>query len=104
MKNQQTEVFLNKISSKIKNGEFDESLTIPFLTKELLFSSIKARIDKKIETGGTPLLTDAEIKDAVKDAKDAAVSTAYMFIKNKILVKGVDRYELSDVAKKALKL
>jgi len=104
MKNQQTEVFLNKISSKIKNGEFDESLTIPFLTKELLFSSIKARIDKKIETGGTPLLTDAEIKDAVKDAKDAAVSTAYMFIKNKILVKGVDGYELSDVAKKALKL
>ena len=104
MKNQQNDVFLNKISSKIKNGEFDEFLTVPFMSKELLFASIKARIDKKIENGATPVLNDTEVKDAIKDAKDAAVSTAYMFIKNKILVKGVDGYELSDVAKKALRL
>ena len=104
MKNQQNDVFLNKISSKIKNGEFDEFLTIPFMTKELLFSSIKARIDKKIENGATPILNDAEIKDAVKDAKEAAITTAAIFVHNKILVKGVDGYELSDVAKKALNL
>ena len=104
MKNQQSEVFLNKISSKIKNGDFDEYLTIPFFTKELLFSSIKARIDKKIETGATPVLNDAEVKDSIKDAKETAVTTAGIFIANKILVKGVDGYELSDIAKKALRL
>lgn len=104
MKNQQNEVFLNKISSKIKNGEYNEYLTIPFFTKELLFSSFKARIDKKIENNATPILNDSEIKDAIKDAKEIAVTTAKIFIANGVLVKGVDGYELSDVAKKALNL
>lgn len=104
MKNQQNEVFLNKISSKIKNGEFDEFLTIPFMTKELLFASIKARIDKKIETNATPVLNDTEVKDAVKDAKETAAYTAGIFIGAKIFVKGVDGWELSDVAKRALKM
>ena len=104
MKNQQNEVFLNKISSKIKAGDFDEFLTIPFLTKELLFSSIKARIDKKIENNATPILNDTEVKDAIKDAKELAIITAAIFVANGILVKGVDGYEVSDVAKQALNL
>lgn len=105
MKNQQNDVFLNKISSKIKNGEFDEFLTVPFMSKELLFASIKARIDKKIENGATPVLNDTEVKDAIKDAKETAGYTMAMFIKPlNIFVKGVDGWELSDVAKKALNL
>jgi len=71
---EQSKVFLNKISEKIKAGEFDEDF--PFYSRELIFASMKARVDKKLETGATPLLTEAEIKDALKDAKEVAVATA----------------------------
>jgi hypothetical protein len=102
MKTEQSNVFLNKIHSKIKKGDYDSSLTIPFMTKELLYASIKSRISKKVETGGTPVLTDAEIKDAIKDTKEVALITAALFVKHGVLVKGVDGYELSDKGKKII--
>jgi hypothetical protein len=47
MKNINNDVFLNKITQRIKNGDFDTYLTFPLMTRELLFLSIKARITKK---------------------------------------------------------
>jgi len=104
MDKEKSQVFLVKIGDKIKNGDYDKEFTIPFMTKELVYFSIKARVDKKLETKATPLLTDAEIKDAIKDAKETATITASLFIKNGILIKGVDGYELSSIAKKAIRL
>lgn len=82
---EQAKVFLSKMSEKIKNGEFDYALTIPFISRELIYSSIKSRIERKIETKATPLLTDNEIKDAVNDAKEVAGHTAMIFFQNELI-------------------
>jgi len=82
---EQSKVFLSKMSEKINNGEFDYALTIPFISRELIYSSIKARIVKKIETGATPLLNEAEIKDSINDAREIAAHTALIFFHNGML-------------------
>jgi len=48
MKNLNNDVFLNKITQRIKNGDFDTQLSLPFMTKELLYISIKNKLQKKI--------------------------------------------------------
>jgi hypothetical protein len=73
-------VFLNKMKDKIASGEFDKEVG-PFMSKATIYASIKARVDKKLETGGTPLLSDAEVKDALKDAKEVAAITLGIFSK-----------------------
>jgi len=78
--NEQAKLFLNKIYEKIKNGEFDYAISM-FVSRELIYSSIKARVLQKIETEATPLLTDTQIKDAIKDAQDIGVKTMELFCK-----------------------
>ncbi len=39
---EQAQIFLDKISERIKNGEFDKYRSL-FLSRELIFFSIKAR-------------------------------------------------------------
>ncbi len=101
---EQGRVFLKKMSEKIRNGEYDESLNIPFATRELLYASVKARIDKKIETGATPLLSDSEIKDATKDTKETAAITCEIFYKAGITEKTEGGFIISDKWKRFLKI
>ena len=79
------QVFLNKIKDKISKGDYDSDITVPFMSKLTVYSSIKARVDKKLETGGTPLLSDTEIKDAIGDAKEVAAISFGLFKKLGIL-------------------
>src|ERR1035437_2939454 len=97
-------VFLTKISEKIQNGEFDEHLILPLMTKELLHSSVKARINKKIETRATPVLNDAEVLDAIEDAKETAGSTMMIFLQLGLMEKN-DKggYQLTKLGKLATK-
>ena len=81
MKNINNDVFLNKITQRIKNGDFDTYLTLPLMTRELLFLSVKGRIDKRISTGATPILSDAEIKDCLAEVKETAVSMIALYLK-----------------------
>jgi len=103
MKTEKNIVFLNKMLTKIKDGEFDDQLNLPFMSKELFYSAIKSKLLTKIETGGTPVLNDAEVKDVLLAVKETALQTSAIFIKNKIMVKGIDGWELSPVAIKALR-
>jgi hypothetical protein len=80
MNKESSQVFLNKMKDKIASGEFDKEVG-PFMSKATIYASIKARVDKKLETGGTPLLSDAEVKDALKDAKEVAAITLGIFAK-----------------------
>jgi len=89
MKNEQSKVFLSKIREKIFNGEFDEYV-MPFVSRELIYASIKARIDKKLETGATPILSDTEIKEALKDTKEIAAITYALFLNAGIIEKTDD--------------
>jgi hypothetical protein len=74
-------VFLTKIAEKLKHGDFDKYLTIPFMTQELILISIKAKFARKIESGGTPILNDAEVKDCIMQAKETAATTCAIFVK-----------------------
>jgi len=100
--NEQSKVFLNKISEKIKEGVFDDAVSV-FVSKELIYSSIKARVLKKLENGATPLLTDAEIKDAIKDAKETGLITSAIFIKIGLLEKTENGYQVCPKYKKLLR-
>ena len=88
-------VFLNKIAQRINDGDFDKYLTIPFMTKELLFSTVRSKIKRKIETGGTPILTDSEVKDCLEESKITAVSTFALFVKEGIITRTENGYELT---------
>ena len=85
MKNTNDNVFFNKISQKIKRGDFDQYFTLPFMSKELLMASIKAKLDKKTATGATPILSDADIQDSIQEVKETALNILSLYIKNEFV-------------------
>lgn len=95
MENPNNRVFLNKIAQRIKDGDFDRYLNLPFMTKELLYVRIKDRIERKIKTGGTPILTDSEIKDCLEETKQTAVSTFAIFVKQGLIERTEEGYKLT---------
>ena len=104
MKSINNMVFLNKIKERIDQGDFDSQFTLPFMTRELLFSTVKSRIDKKLNTGGTPILSDNEVKDCLNEVKETAInifSTYYELGFIKLTEEGL---ELTEEGKLALKM
>ena len=100
-----SKVFLTKIKNDINDGKYDEYLTLPFMTKNLLISAIEGKIQRRIEANGTPILTDAEIKRTIDAAKETAGMTFYLFQKHGFLTPTNDgKWELSDKGKLALKI
>lgn len=87
MNTESAQVFLNKMKDKISKGEYDKEITVPFMKRESVYASIKARVTKKLETGGTPLLSETEIKDAIHDAKEIAAISLSLFSKIGIVEK-----------------
>jgi hypothetical protein len=104
MKNINNDVFLNKIMQRIKNGDFDAYLTIPFMTRDLLVTTIKGRLEKKIATGGTPILSDADLKDCIAEVKETAVFIVAVYVKLGFMVRTEEGYELSERGKKVIKV
>jgi len=100
---EQAEVFLKKLNDQISEGQFDNVLTIPFMSRDLLRSSFQARMNKKVETHSTPLLSSTEIEDAIKDVEEIAVSTAAIFLEVGILENTAEGTQLSEKWKKYLK-
>ncbi len=92
--NEQAKVFLTKMKERILDGAYDEYVGL-FVSRELIYASMKARVLKKVETGATPLLGEAEIKDALEDTKEIAALTALLFTHNKVINKTEDGYVLS---------
>lgn len=103
MSNESAQVFLNKVKDKIGKGDYDEELTVPFMKRESIYASIKARVIKKLENGATPLLSDAEIKDAIKDAKEVAAISLEIFSKIGILQKTEEGWVVTPSGEKLLK-
>lgn len=81
MKTINNNVFLSKIYQKIRNGEYDTFLNIPFMTRELLYTSMKAKIQKKIDTNGTPILNDTDIKDSIAETKETALNIIALYMR-----------------------
>jgi hypothetical protein len=99
-----SEVFLTKIHEKITNGDFDEYLTYPFMSKELFYSCLKNRLARKIEEGHTPILSDAEIKTCLQEVKETAVNVIAVYLKVGIIAKVDDQYKITKLGSRLLKL
>ena len=97
------DVFLSNIKIKIDAGEYDGEFTIPFMTRKLMYAAIKGKIKKRLDTGGTPMLTDAEIKAVLEEMREASGSTFYLFVTYGILEETETGYQLSPKGLKAIK-
>jgi len=103
MKNINNEVFLNKIMQRIKSGDFDKYLTLPFMTRDLLVQIIKGRLTKKIDTGGTPILSDNDLKECIADVKETALGIIVLYIKLGFIEKTETGYEFTEKGHLAVK-
>jgi hypothetical protein len=97
-------VFLNRMKIKIENGEYDQFFTVPFMSRKLFFANIKDKMEHRLETGGTPVMSDIEIKTILEEMKEAAGSTFYLLVKHGILEKKDDGYELTPKGLKAVNM
>lgn len=78
-------VFLTSIQKRIQEGEFDDYLTLPFMNRNLLYNAIKGKINRRLAKGGTPMLTDTEIRESIEVAKETAGVTFHLFRESGIL-------------------
>ena len=97
-------VFLTRIIDKIKLGDYDQYLTLPFMTRELLLTSLKAKFERRLETGGTPILSDDEIQDCILQAKETAAMTCSIFAKFGFVERTEDGFKLTDKGELALRI
>jgi len=98
------ERFLKDIKQAIQYGEYDDILIEPFMSKELLYSSIESRIKSKVSSSGTPTLTENELKTIIEDVKETANITFCIFCKLEILKRTETSYQLTEKGKKLIKL
>ena len=100
---EQSVIFLANINKQLSEGQFDNEITIPFMTRELIRLMIQKRMDKKIQTGSTPLLSDQEVKEAIEEAKLTAAETAAIFLEMGLLEYAEEGMQVSDKWKDVLK-
>jgi len=79
MSQEKADRYLEKIDERIDRGEFDEKLNIPFASKKLLKSLIKSKMDKKVETGGTPIISENNIIECIQEVRETAAEVAALF-------------------------
>ena len=99
---QQAQIFMDQMKNLVDSGAFDEEISMPFLSRKLILAAIRTKVNKLLETGGTPLLTDAEITEAVKDAKYTAVITGLVFFRVGIIEKTNGSLKVSEKFEKYL--
>ena len=97
------DVFLTEMKNKINAGMYDDQLTLPFMTRKLMIATLEGKIKKRLESGGTPMLTETEVKTLIEDMKEASGSAFHLFVEYGILEKTEEGYQLSAKGAKALR-
>lgn len=95
-------VFLENFKNELDEGKYDKVLTLPFMNKKLFYDSVKSKINKKIEKGVAPALTEAEIELVIKDIKETAGTVFYLFQKYGFLQETENGWEVSRKGRIAL--
>lgn len=90
MKQEKVKIILDRIMERIDNGEFDKDLKIPFASKKMLKGLVESKMDIKLETNSTPILSDNDLDECVKEVRETAAHTASIFVKKGILVPDED--------------
>jgi hypothetical protein len=97
-------LILDNLIKEVKDGKYDEHLSIPFMSRELIITSFKGKIQKKIESGGTPVLTDSDIKNCIQDAKESCGAAFHLYEKFGFIEKLEDgTFEITKKGKLAIK-
>ena len=95
--------FLIKIAQKIKDGDYDEFLIIPFQSQKLFLTTIKHKILKRVEKGGLPVLTDNEIKECIDESQNIALDLLKLYFESGFLIKNENGIELTELGHNAIK-
>lgn len=96
MSQEKVNIILSRINDRIERGEFDDRLDIPFASRKLLKSLVKAKIDRKVETNSTPMLSENELVECVEDVRATAAETAVAFLNAGILEKTEDGIKITE--------
>jgi len=104
MSREKADIFLGKINTRIELGEFDEKLSFPFASKRLLKALIGSKLDKKVETGGTPILSENNIEDCIQEVRETAVFTIALFLEMGVMEKVDGEYKMNEKWEEILKL
>jgi len=84
------DVYLTGIKQRIRDGEFDEYLSIPFANKESLIKIIEGKIKQKLIKDATPVLTDTELMTVIVDMREGAVGFYGIMLKYGFFEKYID--------------
>lgn len=99
MSTEQAAIFLGRVMARVEKGEFDNRLSIPFASRKLLKAVIQSKIDKKLETGATPILSENNLDECIEDVRETAVYTAALFLETGILQENdkgsITKYEVT---------
>ena len=99
MSEEQATIFLGRVMARVEKGEFDNRLEIPFASRKLLKAVIQSKIDKKLETGATPILSENNLDECIEDVRETAVYTAALFLEVGILQENekgsITKYEVT---------
>lgn len=102
MTDKKANIVLEKINFRIDMGEFDNSLGVPFASRKLLKALIKSKMIKKVETNATPILSEVNIAECIKDVRETAAFTVAVFIESGIMEKVGNEYKVTDKWEKML--
>jgi hypothetical protein len=99
-----SEAFLAKVKKKIRDGAYDEYFTLPFMSQEKLVKAIEKNILHKLEKGATPILSDNEIVEMIKEMKEASGVAFKLFYENGFIeLNEAGVYGVSERGKLAIK-
>ena len=97
------DVFLQRTREKIDNGEYDEMLDLPFMSRKKLVDNIENKVNKREDKGLTPILTETEIHEMLKDMRAAAVETVGVFLRLGILEESDGKIRITRAGLAAIK-
>lgn len=92
-------IVLSRTINKINNGEYDHYLKYPFMTRKLMKALVKERINKEVEQGNNPILSETDIKEIVSDMEETSKETFKAFLNAGILEIKDGHVQLSDKLK-----
>ena len=79
------ELVLEQILDRIDKGEFDRELDIPFASRKLLKSVVISKMEKKLQTHATPMISESNLYDYIREVKETALETLQLFLNSGIL-------------------
>ena len=99
-----TEAFLKKTKDRLDNGEYKKHFTLPFMSEDKLYKAIEKKVNQLEKNGATPILSDLEIDEMIKDMKEASGVAFYLFLEYGFLEATDDGYQMSKKGAKALRV